>query len=156
MNPKDRTSRGQRLLTGLLAAVLLAGCSSAPRQFSPRLAAPPADAGRFEQAHADCRQQVATGKREAFASSRGTAAGVGVAVGTGLAAASSAGASSSMVASIAATTAAAAALFIVAPLAILATSRYIRAGKEAEIRQALDDCLAANGYPVSSWELRAD
>lgn len=65
-------------------------------------------------------------------------------------------AGSSLAAGAVAGAAAAASLLIVAPLAIFATARYLRAGKENEIRDAMAACLAAGGYRVSGWTLAED
>ncbi len=145
--------RWKRITAGSLVVALLAGCSSAPRKFTPRLAEQPGDTSAFKRADGSCKDQVAAGKREQFEHDRGTSAGVGTAVGVGIAAASVAGTGTSMVAAAAAGTAAAASLLIFAPIAIFATSRYIRSGKEAEIKQAMTTCLADNGYAVSEWQL---
>ena len=146
----------RRAMTKVLALALVlpsTGCSSAPRHHEPRLAAQPTDHAAFGRSHQSCREQVAAGKRDRFDTDRGTSAGVGVAVGTGVAAATVAGTGTTMAGSALAGTAAAVTLLVVAPLAIWATSRYIRAGKEEEIQQAMSLCLAQNGYMVQGWEL---
>ena len=147
------STTGQRIGAATLALALLAGCSSAPRNFRPRLAQEPIDAAGFQRVHDSCKQQVAQGQRENFAADRGTSGGVGVAVGAGLTAATVSSAGTSMVAAAAVSTAVVASMLILAPLAMFATSRYIRSGKEGEIKQAMGRCLSASGYAVSDWEL---
>jgi hypothetical protein len=63
---------------------------------------------------------------------------------------------STMVGAAAAGTAAAASLLIVAPLAIWATSRVIRSGKEDEINAAMTACMAQSGFAVTEWALAPD
>lgn len=136
------------------AAVALAGCSSKPREFTPRLTAPPADQAAFVQTYEGCKAEIAAGKRENFRDDRGTSAGVGVAIGTGAAVATAGAAASGagMMSGVAAGAGLAAGLVVFAPLAIWGTSRAIRAGKEREIKAAMSLCLSERGHPVESWE----
>ncbi len=147
----------QRVTAGLATVALLSGCSSAPRNFTARPATPPGDAPAFERAQVSCQEQVAAGKRDRFDADRGSSAGVGVAVGAATLLSSAAGAASagsSIVAAEAAVWAGGMTLLL-APLVVFATSRYIRSGKEDEIKQAMTTCLAERGYTVGDWELTA-
>lgn len=146
-------SMTQRMVLAL-AVAMLAGCSSAPRHYAPRLTQVPDDKAHYQRIEDSCRQQVVDGKRDNFTNERDTSAGVGMALGTTLAAGAMAGSSGSMLAAYASATAAAASLFILAPVAMFATARYLRASKEAEIKKATGDCLAANGYTVGDWQLK--
>ena len=144
-----------RSLVAVAAAALLAGCSSAPRDLEPQLAQPPADTAAWQAAFVQCREEVAAGKRSNFREGRATTAGVGVAAGLGAGSvmASSAAAGAGMLAGPAAAVALGAGMVVFAPVAIFGASRMIRAGKEKEIKAAIETCLAEEGYAVSEWRV---
>ena len=144
-----------RKLAALALAGLIAGCSSAPREFEPQLAQPAADTTAYEAAFVQCRADVAEGKRSNFRAGRATSAGAGVAVGAGagMVMASSAASGMGMMAGPAAAAALGAGMLIFAPVAIYGASRAIRAGKEREIKAAMSACLAEEGYTVSDWKI---
>ena len=147
-------SRGKSGIS-LAAVVLLASCSSAPREFEPQLAQPAQDVAAYEAAFVQCREDVAAGKRSNFREGRATTAGAGVAVGAGagMVMASSAASGMGMMAGPAAAAALGAGMLIFAPVAIFGASRAIRAGKEKEIKAAMSACLAEEGYAVSEWRV---
>ena len=142
-----------RPLTAVLA-VLLAGCSTAPRDFTPALAATAAPQPAFEADLADCKAQVASGRRANFDNSgRATsvAAGSAIGVGAGLATGASAASGMGMMAGAAGGAGLAAGFVIAAPIAIVAVSKSIRARKEREIKAATATCLQERGYVVTEW-----
>lgn len=138
----------------IAGAAVLAGCSTTPRDFTPTLAAAPAQEAAFENDLASCRQQVAAGRRADFANGRATTAGVGTAVGVGagLAAGASAASGAGMLAGTAGAMGLAAGFVVFAPLAMYGAARTIRARKERDIRTATATCLQEHGYTVAEWE----
>jgi hypothetical protein len=147
-------SRG--LAAALAGAVLLAGCSTAPRAFTPTLAAAPSGPGleQFDADLADCNAQVASGRRSGFAGGRGSsvAAGTAVGLGAGLATGASAAAGGGMMAGAAGAAGLAAGFLVAAPIAMVAVSRSVRVRKEREIQAATTLCLEERGYVVTDWE----
>lgn len=141
--------------TVLAIAVVLAGCASNPRGFSPVMAQAPVDRPAFEAAFNVCSQQVAEGRRDSFRAGRTGSSLGGAAIGGAAAAAT--GASAAAGAGLLAAPAAAAGLAIgavvFAPIAIYGVSRVQRANKEREIRNAMTACLAEDGYQVADWRL---
>ena len=139
----------------VVAALALTGCASIPRGFAPVMAQSPADQSAFEAAFNLCSTEVAAGRRDSFRSGRGGSAAGGMAIGgaaamaTGASAASGAG----MLAGTAAGAGLAIGLVVFAPLAIFGVSRVQRANKEREIKRAMTDCLAEEGYVVDDWRL---
>ena len=143
----------------LAAALVTAGCSTRPREFTPQLAAPTAAATAEttqlppQEAVAACQTMVAAGKRSDFAGTAAAAgAGVATAYGAGLLAAGGGAASAGLAEGIAAGVAGATTMLLVAPVAIWGISRAIRAGKEKEIKAAMAQCLLEHGYRVDKWE----
>lgn len=140
----------------LACALLLAGCSSRPREFRPTLAAPPAGAAPFDQtafdrAYAECSELLVAGKldkdgRLASAGGGAAAAGATAALG-GATAAAVAGYSGLAVAS---------ATIVLLPFALVGgavgMAKAKRAKKEKAIKAAMTGCLAERGYQVQSWE----
>jgi hypothetical protein len=133
------------------AALLVQGCSSRPREFTPTLAVAPTNQAAFDTAYAACQQLFVAGKLtssgRANSAAAGAAAGAGtVVVGSGAAAA--AGGYAGL--------AAASMTVVLLPFAVLrgawGMSRAKRAKKERAIKIALDGCLRDRGYEVASWE----
>ena len=133
------------------ASLLLAGCSSRPREFTPTLGIATADAAGFDQAYATCTQLMVAGKldRQGRASSLGGGAAVGattMAVGAGAATAMGGWAG----------VAAASATVVLLPFAIVGgawgMAKMKRAKKEAAIKEVIGGCLQERGYSVASWE----
>ena len=137
-------------------ALFTAACASTPRDFEPRLNAPPADQAAYAQTFVRCREAVAAGKRRDFGSSVAGSVGAGAAATAGGAAATSA-------AVLAAGATAGEAAFVgalilpymlvLAPLGAYGYSRMKRARKETEIKHAMELCLVENGYKVAEWKL---
>ncbi|HEX8839219.1 MAG TPA: hypothetical protein VF750_01970 [Sphingomicrobium sp.] len=135
----------------LTAALLLEGCSSRPREFTPSLAAAPADQIKFEQTISECRDLLVAGKLDSSGrlASGGAGAATGVAVGAaGTAAASGAGLYGGM--------AILGATMVAMPFAILGgawgMSKIKRHKKEKAIRLAMTGCLHEHGYDVAEWQ----
>jgi hypothetical protein len=134
----------------LIACLILEGCSSRPREFSPIPAAATANQAEFEVAYATCQELFVAGKLDS--SGRTASAGAGAAAGAataaigGTAAAATAGYAGM---------AAAAATVVLLPFAILGgawgMSRIKRAKKEHAIKAAMEGCLAERGYVVAGW-----
>ena len=140
-----------RLTSSLVAAcLLLQGCSSRPREFTPTLAAPPTSQSEFDTAYATCQQLFVAGKLDS--SGRAGSAGAGAAAGAATAVAGGA-AASSMVPAVGA--ALASATVVLLPFAILGgawgMSRAKRAKKERAIKTALEGCLRERGYQIVGW-----
>ena len=135
----------------LAAALMLQGCSSRPREFTPTLAAPPASAAEFDTAHAECTQLLVAGKLDKdgrlASGAGGVATGAGVAAAGGAAAAATAGYAGMAVA---------AATVVLLPFAVLGgawgMSRMKRAQKEKAIKTAISGCLRERGYEVTGWQ----
>jgi len=147
----------------LVACALLAACSTKPREFTPTLTAAPATAASataaappsaLEADLADCKAQVAAGKRSNFETSGRTGsvvAGTAIGVGAGLATGASAASGMGMMAGAAGGAGLAAGFIVAAPIAIVVASKSVRAHKEKEIKTATAACLAARGYTVTEW-----
>ena len=137
-------------------ALLLGGCSSRPREFTPMVAAPPAgqaafDQAAFDSAYANCSQLLVAGKldsegRLASAGAGAAAMGTTAVVGTGTAVAV-AGYSGLAVLS---------ATVVLLPFALVGgavgMAKAKRAKKEKAIKTAMTGCLAERGYQVTNWE----
>lgn len=144
----------------LACALLLAACSSRPREFRPMLAAPSTgqaafDQAAFDAAYADCSQLLVAGKldrdgRLASAGAGAAAMGTTAVVGTGTAVAI-AGYSGLAVLS---------ATVVLLPVALVGgavgMAKAKRAKKEKAIKAAMTGCLAERGYQVQSWEQAAE
>ena len=143
------------IIAAVAAGVLLSSCSSRPREFTPRLAAAPADQAQYEADYERCRALVASGQRSNFGSGRGASAAAGAAgaaAGVGLGAAALAG---TTYATYGAAAAAAGATLLLAPVvgvaAAVGMAKHKRAKKEREIKTATSLCLSEAGYHVSDW-----
>ena len=135
------------------ASLLLAGCSSRPREFTPTLGISTAEAAGFEQAYATCTQLMVAGKldQQGRSGSLGGGAAVGagtMAVGAGTAAAVGGGWAGVAVAS---------ATVVLLPFAIIGgawgMAKMKRAKKEAAIKNVIGGCLQERGYSVANWEI---
>ncbi len=140
-----------KLTVGLLVACLtLQACSSRPREFTPRMAAPVASQSEFDAAYATCQRLFVTGKLDS--SGRAGSAGAGAAAGAATAVAGGA-AATSMVPAVGA--ALASATLVLLPFAILGgawgMSRTKRAKKERAVKTAMEGCLSERGYQVAGW-----
>lgn len=135
-------------------ALILAGCSSRPREFTPTLAVA-ADQAQFDAAYAQCQQLLVAGKLDS--SGRSGSAGAGAAAGAATAAA---GGTAAAAAGGYVGLAAASATIVLLPFAILGgawgMSRMKRAKKEAAIKAAMTGCLAERGYQVAGWTRAVD
>ena len=139
----------------LACALVVGGCSSRPRQFTPMLAAPPSgqmafDQAAFDKAYNSCTELLVAGKLDEhgrFDSAVGGAAAAGTTavVGTGTAVAV-AGYSGLAVLS---------ATVVLLPFALVGgavgMAKAKRAKKEKAIKTAMTGCLAERGYVVTDW-----
>lgn len=139
-----------RLIVAAAAALALTACSSRPRNFTPTLAAVPADQRALDTAVAECGQLLADGKLNSegrLASGAAGAAAGGATLAAGAAAASSAGLYGGM--------AVASATIVAIPFVALAgawgMSKIKRKKKEKAIQLAMSGCLAERGYTVAGW-----
>ena len=142
---------GRLIAVALTASLALQGCSSRPRQFSPKLAAAPADQQAFETAHSDCRQLLADGRLDA--SGRLASGGAGAAAGAttmavGGAAAATAGGYGGL--------ALASATVVALPFVMIGGGWWMAKAKknkkERKIQQAMAGCLTDRGFPIVGWE----
>lgn len=133
------------------ASVLLAGCSSRPRDFTPTLASASTNQQAFEASYATCQQLLVQGKldQNGRSSSLGGGAAAGAttaAVGAGTAAAI--GGYGGL--------AAASATVILLPFAIIGgawgMAKMKRAKKEKAIQAAMTGCLKERGHDISGWQ----
>jgi hypothetical protein len=142
------------VVAAVIGCMTLQACSSRPREFAPRLAAPPASQAEFDAAYAECQQLLIAKKLDASgrAVSAGAGAGAGVATAAaGTATAAAVGGYSGM--------AVAGATIVLLPFAILGgawgMSRMKRAKKEKAIKTAISGCLQERGYAVAGWDKAA-
>jgi hypothetical protein len=142
--------QSKMVAAAIVACLTLQGCSSRPREFTPTLAAPPANQAEFDAAYATCQQLFVEGKLDS--SGRTGSAGAGLAAGAttaavGTGAAAAAGGYAGL--------AAASATIVLLPFAILGgawgMSRAKRAKKERAIKTAMEGCLQERGYEVAGW-----
>lgn len=139
----------------LVGALLVSGCSSRPREFTPMLAAPPSgqaafDQAAFDRAYTECSQLMVAGKLDSegrLASAGAGAAATGVtAVAGGATAAAVAGYGGLAVAS---------ATIVLLPFALVGgavgMAKAKRAKKEKAIKTAMTGCLAERGFVVTDW-----
>jgi hypothetical protein len=136
-------------------ALIIQGCSSRPRAFTPTLYAPQAgqavfDRAAFDRAQADCTKLLVDGKlneegRLASAAGGAAASGAAVAVGGATAAAVAGYAGMAVVA----------ATVVLLPFAAIGgavgMSKMKRAKKEKAIKAKMGGCLAERGFLVSDW-----
>ena len=138
------------LLAAAALSLLVAACSSRPREFTPTLGIVPADQAKFDAAYADCRQLYVSGKLDT--SGRLASGGAGAAAGGAVGLAGSAGVAS---AGLWGGMAVASATLVLMPVAIvggaLGMARIKRHKKEAAIQRVMAGCLHDRGYEVASW-----
>lgn len=133
----------ETLIALALTSVLVSGCSTTPRAFTPQLAAAPADSAIYQQVLADCHLASASLGGKRYATKVATGAGT-AAVGGATASGAAWGASAAV---------AGAALVAVPVLGVVwGISRIERGKKEARIKSAEEDCLAQQGYTVAGWQ----
>ena len=138
------------LACAVMAGVVVQGCSSRPREFTPSLAAPAESQAEFDAAYANCHQLLVAGKLDASgrlaSGARGAAATATTAVVGGVAA-SSAGLYTGM--------AVASATIVALPIAAVAgavgMAKIKRTKKEKAIKAAMTGCLKESGYAVTGW-----
>ena len=143
--------RAGLIAAAFAAALTLSACSSRPREFTPMLAAAPADQAGFKEAYATCGRLFAEGKLDAsgrLASGGAGAAAGGAAMAVGSAAALTAGGYTGL--AVASATVVALPFVAVAGAWRLAKNRKNK--KEQRIQQATAGCLTERGYPVVGWE----
>ena len=143
------------LLAAVAAAVLLQGCSSKPRKFTPTLAAPPSgdasfDQASFERAYAECNSLLVEGKLNEsgrLSSAAGGAAATGATAAVG-------GATAAAVAGYGGLAVAAATVVLLPVAAIggaIGMSKMKRAKKERAIKAKMAGCLEERGFLVAKW-----
>lgn len=148
--------RVQQTTAAAVSILMLAACSSRPREFVATLAAPPEDQAKYEATYEACRTLVAQGYRSGFGA-RIASAGMGVAgVGAGLAVGAGVGAATMGTgAGVAAAGAAASTALVMVPvLGVAAAWGFAKARKtrkEREIKTAMSLCLSEQGYTVDDW-----
>jgi hypothetical protein len=139
------------LLSGALMGLLLEGCSSRPRDFTPTLGVAPADQAKFDAAYAECKQLYVTGKLDR--NGRLASGGAGVAAGSAIGAAGTAAATS---AGLYGGMAVATATVVLLPVAIvggaLGMAKIKRKKKEKAIQEVMGGCLLDRGYEVAGWQ----
>jgi hypothetical protein len=146
------------IVGAVAAALLLQGCSSRPREFTPTLApagaAPSAshDQLKFKATYAECQQLYVAGKLDAHG--RTPSALAGAAAGATTAAVGTAGA---VATAGYAGMAVLAGTVVLLPFAVLGgawgMSKAKRAKKERAIKAALEGCLQQRGYQVAGWTM---
>jgi hypothetical protein len=133
------------------AVLLVQGCSSRPREFTPTLGIATADAAGFDQAYAACTQLMVAGKLNE--EGRAGSLGAGVAAGATTAAVG-AGTVAAIGPSMGAL-AAASATVVLLPFAVIGgawgMAKMNRAKKEAAIKNVISGCLQERGYSIASW-----
>ncbi len=133
------------------AGLVVQGCSSRPRAFSPTLAAASADRAAFEAAYAERDQLLVAGKLDA--NGRSSSLGAGAAAGATTAAV---GAGTAAAIGGYGGLAAASATIVLLPFAIVGgawgMAKMKRARKEKAIKTAMTGCLDDRGHDVAGWE----
>jgi len=130
---------------------LLPACSTKPREFTPTLTTTPTAQVAFDADLADCKTQVASGKKS-FGTGTAVAAGSAIGVGAGLATGASAASGMGMMSGTAAAAGLATGFIVTAPIAVFVVSRSIRGHKERAIKAAMTDCLRSRGYEIAEWD----
>lgn len=135
----------------IIAALLLQGCSSRPREFTPSVSGQLSDTSDFNVAYGACQQLLTLGKLDASGRLASGAAGVAAGATTvalGSAAATSAGLYGGGVALASATV-------VLLPFAVIGgaigMAKMRRHRKEIGVQRAMSGCLAERGYSVSGW-----
>lgn len=143
-----QTSRA--LVALAVAASLVSGCSTRPRNFTASLSAPVVDRTALENDFRTCQTLVRQGHTADFRATAATALATGAGtLGTGLAMAGTGmvGITTGGGAAVAAT----AAMPVIGVLLGFGVSRMIRSGKERKYKRAMASCLAEYGYGVHEW-----
>jgi hypothetical protein len=139
------------MVAGVCAGLLLSGCSSRPREFTPTLGAVPVDQARFDAAFNECRQLFVSGKLDS--NGRLASGGAGAAAGGVVGAAGAAGVAG---AGLYGGMAVASATLVLMPVAIiggaLGMAKIKRHKKEQAIQRVMTGCLRDRGYAVASWQ----
>jgi len=142
------------LVATALAGLLVQGCSSRPRAFTPTLTTASADKAAFDKAYAECNSLLVQGKLDS--NGRLASAGMGVAAGATVAALGGAAAAS---AGFYAGAAVASATVVALPFVIIGgaftRAKMKRAKKEKAIKTVMTGCLHEHGYDVAGWEKAA-
>jgi hypothetical protein len=145
--------RHNLLVMTACAGLVVQGCSSRPREFTPTPGIATAQAAGFDQAYATCTQLMVTGKlnQEGRSGSLGAGAAAGAttaAVGAGTVAAIGPSMGAFAVAS---------ATVVLLPFAVIGgawgMAKMKRAKKEAAIKNMINGCLQERGYSVAGWEM---
>jgi hypothetical protein len=134
-----------------ILSLIIGGCSSRPREFTPNLGATASDQTKVDAAYAECKQLYVTGKLDSTGrlASGGVGAAAGGAVGVaGSAAAAGAGLYGGM--------AVMSATLVLMPVAIIGgavgMAKIKRHKKELAVQRAMDGCLHDRGFEVASWQ----
>ena len=151
--------RREMLIAALATTVLLEGCSSRPRVFTPTLAAPQFghasfDQAAFDQAYATCSQLLVDGKVD----QRGRLASAGAGAAAGGTAAVVGGTTAAAVAGYGGLAVASATIVLLPFVAIggaIGMAKMKRAKKEKAIKTAMTGCLKERGHDVTGWEKAA-
>ena len=139
------------MVAAICAVLLLAGCSSRPREFTPTLGNPPPEQAKFDAALNECKQLFVTGKLDS--NGRLASGGAGAAAGGAVGAVGAAGAAG---AGLYGGVAVASATLILMPVAIIGgawgMAKIKRHNKEKAIQRVMAGCLHDRGYEVASWQ----
>jgi len=139
------------LVVTACAGLLVQGCSSRPREFTPTLTSASADKAAFDKAYAECNSLLVQGKLDS--NGRLASAGMGVAAGATVAALGGAAAAS---AGFYAGAAVASATVVAIPFVIIGgaftRAKMKRAKKEKAIKTVMTGCLHEHGYDIAGWE----
>jgi hypothetical protein len=140
-----------KIISAMAVALMLAGCSSRPREFAAVLAVPPANQAAYNAAVAECGTLLAQGKLTSdgrLASGAAGAAAGGAALAVGSAAASTAGMFGGL--------AVAGATIVLLPFAAIGgaygMAKAKQKKKERAIQIAMAGCLRERGYEVTGWQ----
>ena len=141
-----------KVCTGITAAALMvAGCSSRPREFTPTLSAAAPDQAAFDAAYERCRVAVIANKgrpRDTTASAGGGAAAGAATAAAGTAAATTAGGYTGL----AVLGATVVALPFVAVAGAWGLAKKKKAKKEHRIKAETAACLQGSGFTVAGWQ----
>ena len=138
------------LLAALGFAVVLQGCSSKPREFSPTVSLATSQQAAFDAAYADCHRLMVEGKLDS--SGRLASGAAGVAAGaTTMAAGAAAATSAGLYAGAAVASATVVAIPFVALASMWGMSKHKRNKKEKAIKTVMAGCLRERGYDVAGW-----
>ena len=131
-----------------MTAVLLAGCSTRPRNFAASVSTPVADRAAFENDYRTCQELVMSGHTSNF---KGAAVSA-LAGGAGFFGAGSALYSAGAMGVSGGAGAVSMAVPFIGPLVGFGVSRAIRSGKEGKLKRNMTACLGEYGYSVAEWE----